>query len=740
MRAREKAALSNVVHDLVDIGADAKAQALIHHLLSQRHLKARIVLEKEQRANLETGLQTAKSEILEQRDTERDSMLSNQADEIGTLMEEASTLSPEIISMKLDEMKKRHLKELDSFDSETEVLIQQKCSEVESEKAVEFAHQLLCLKEEQLLELSKTLQEMTGDEEAAARYAAQAESLAADAHDHRARVTRETEEKMQALKEEKLLKEQQIKEKMAAELSSLERELQEEERRHKLREQEEEKKHDLLARRKLTELERDLNKEIRDAGEAEKDAILAKYNQDVKKISDLMGSEKDKSRNKLKEQLEARRNKRKAGALRKLEEKESGKLRELDEELRENKSGVLMDGAKSLHKAASSAYIAPPAPTQSDDQEEGTANTALQQLFEGTDIFKQLTSIEEMLGLKAANALHVTGMDKARPYLDIRDAQWSNSEKLKPADITKLAPTNFVIYRFGLFLSRMLKTRLEFPDVSVLLADSLPHNNYTKNAYRHSYYYEEGSNILFVRKERTESVGEFSLVIAHALAHLRIADLRDDSHPFFLRHFHRALRLICTDLFFGRASAGVLPAVTPSSSDDVTWEHALSLGRSAREKHEVVADLVDLRVREPTQLNFTSHELISRLSAAKDSNLREDLVRMVTCRELESTTRFLEARVEKINNQPAGSCKISRPLQSYEDLAGFRRARLGLQIDQLSGEVLENAKKTRETDQQLGNDEAKEERIENLELVRKSIANRISLLSSELQKKVFDDQ
>lgn len=739
MRKREKAALSNVVHDLVDIGADAKAQALIHHLLSQRHLKSRIVLEREQRSNLETGRQTAKSDILEQRDTERDIMLSNQADEIGALMEEASTLSPEIISMKLDEIKKRHLKDLDSFDSETEILIQQKCSEVESEKAVEFSDQLLCLKEEQLLELSKTLQEMTGDEEAGAGYAAQAQSMAADAHDHRARVTRETEEKMRVLKQEKLLKEQQIKDKMAAELSSLERELQEEERRHKLREQEEEKKHDLLARRKLTELERDLNKEIRDAGEAEKDAILAKYNQDVKKISDLMGNEKDKSRNKLKEQLEARRNKRKAGALRKLEEKESGKLRELDEEVRESKSGVLMDGAKSLHKAASSAYIAPPAPIQL-VQEEGTDNTALQKLFEGTDIFKQLTSIEEMLGLKAANALHVTGMDKARPYLDIRDAQWSNSEKLKPADITKLAPTNFVIYKFGLFLARMLKTRLEFPEVSVLLADSLPHNNYTKNAYRHSYYHEEGSNILFVRKERTESVGEFSLVITHALAHLRIADLRDDSHPFFLRHFHRALRLVCTDLFFGRASAGALPAVTSSSLDDVTWEHALSLGRSAREKHEVVADLVDLRVREPTQLNFTSHELISRLSAAKDSSLREDLVRMVTCRELDSTTRFLEARVEKINNQPAGSFKTTRPLQRYEDLVGFRRDRLGLQIDELSGEVLENARKTRETGQQLGNEEAKEERIENLELVRKSIANRISLLSSELEKKVVDDQ
>ena len=76
--------------------------------------------------------------------------------------------------------------------------------------------------------------------------------------------------------------------------------------------------------------------------------------------------------------------------------------------------------------------------------------------------------------------------------------------------------------RFGLFLSRLLKSRCDFPNVTVLLADTLPHNNYLKNAYRHSYHYEEDKEILFVRKERTESVGEFCVVVAHALSHICI--------------------------------------------------------------------------------------------------------------------------------------------------------------------------------------------------------------------------
>ena len=44
--------------------------------------------------------------------------------------------------------------------------------------------------------------------------------------------------------------------------------------------------------------------------------------------------------------------------------------------------------------------------------------------------------------------------------------------------------------RFGLFLSSLLKTRCGFPNATVLLADTLPHSNYLRNAYRHSYYYE----------------------------------------------------------------------------------------------------------------------------------------------------------------------------------------------------------------------------------------------------------
>ena len=44
------------------------------------------------------------------------------------------------------------------------------------------------------------------------------------------------------------------------------------------------------------------------------------------------------------------------------------------------------------------------------------------------------------------------------------------------------------------------------------------------------------------------------------ISHANPSDMRDDNNPFFLRHFHRALRVVCADMFFGRASNAPIAA------------------------------------------------------------------------------------------------------------------------------------------------------------------------------------
>ena len=46
--------------------------------------------------------------------------------------------------------------------------------------------------------------------------------------------------------------------------------------------------------------------------------------------------------------------------------------------------------------------------------------------------------------------------------------------------------------------------------VTLLLASNLPPNNFEKNAFRNSFHFEHKRNVLFVRKERLESIGELT--------------------------------------------------------------------------------------------------------------------------------------------------------------------------------------------------------------------------------------
>ena len=77
------------------------------------------------------------------------------------------------------------------------------------------------------------------------------------------------------------------------------------------------------------------------------------------------------------------------------------------------------------------------------------------------------------------------------------------------------------------------------PDITLLLASNLPPNNYTNNCFRHSFFYQHAKKILFVRRERIESVGDFILVLVHCLAHIQVDSLANDANPLFLRCFYK---------------------------------------------------------------------------------------------------------------------------------------------------------------------------------------------------------
>lgn len=158
----------------------------------------------------------------------------------------------------------------------------------------------------------------------------------------------------------------------------------------------------------------------------------------------------------------------------------------------------------------------------------------------GSPIFDSVNEIENMLKNNFGEG-GVAGAKGGRPYIDIKDAQWLCRGDLVPVDINDLSPANFVVYRFGVFITQMLRKAMEAPEVTLLLASNLPQNNYERNAFRNSFFYEHARRVLFVRQERMESVGDFLVVIMHCLAHIKIEDLVDDQNPLFLREFYKVL-------------------------------------------------------------------------------------------------------------------------------------------------------------------------------------------------------
>lgn len=192
----------------------------------------------------------------------------------------------------------------------------------------------------------------------------------------------------------------------------------------------------------------------------------------------------------------------------------------------------LIKGIREISQVASSVGIGS---TQAGDKDKD-----INELLMASPLFEQLTQIEVLLEER-----NFTVSQQPNPFIDLRDAQWECKGELVPVEVQSLLPADFVVYQFGLFACQLLHSTVQAPRVTVLLASNLPPNNYTHNCFRNSFFYEQSTNVLYVRRERVESVGEFVVVLAHCLAHIKTGDLTNDFSPHFLREFYKVTTLSC---------------------------------------------------------------------------------------------------------------------------------------------------------------------------------------------------
>lgn len=291
--------------------------------------------------------------------------------------------------------------------------------------------------------------------------------------------------------------------------------------------------------------------------------LFKEHEANMTKFQEHLQSEQERMKAALKEKLEARRRKRKESGI--------GNV-EVESPESEGRSRAQVSGVQLAQHESSVSSRAPSSRTGNVAPMVGTAGTSASgppvvtvglpenmsesdwiSLLISSPVFERINEIEELLNqgnLTAGNT--VLGASRGRPYIDLKDAQWLCSGDLIPVDINELSPANFVVYRFGVFVTQLLENRMNIPSVTLLLASNLPPNNYDNNAFRSSFFYEHSRQILFIREERLHSVGDFVVVIMHCLAHILADDLSDDQNPLFLRAFYKVSSFNCTEDFFRR--------------------------------------------------------------------------------------------------------------------------------------------------------------------------------------------
>jgi hypothetical protein len=271
-------------------------------------------------------------------------------------------------------------------------------------------------------------------------------------------------------------------------------------------------------------------------------------------------------------------------------------------------------------------------------------------------------------------------------YTDIKDdTLWSSAETLVPVDLNKIPARTFVVYKFGCFIVDLLTIHCQHVPVTLLLADKLPPNpQLARNAYRNSFYFDSNNQILYMRKERLENVGEFVLVLIHCLAHMKAQDLRDDTAPSFVKEFHRGLAIVCDDLFFARYRRSQVPTSQNEDLDKVTelLDSDIKSSQDSSARSDVVGDLLDVKLLRGSSkdgVHFSREGLVERLSKYSNfalSNKIQDLLGNANDKSeqahIQGTDIYIEDRLQELQ----GSVRpVSRFAQSRGNLVSRDAAR-----------------------------------------------------------------
>jgi hypothetical protein len=190
-----------------------------------------------------------------------------------------------------------------------------------------------------------------------------------------------------------------------------------------------------------------------------------------------------------------------------------------------------------------------------------------------------LETVMERLDVIEALAL---GQEERPVWSDPRERCWSNTAAAPvPVAPGELSTLELAVFQFGTVVQEVLMRNLGVAPVRVSLASNLPASDSLAagNMFGSSYVFDQAARHLQVRRERCDTVGEYTLVLLHALAHIAVGRMERDADDDFVDTFFRFLRCVCQELFSLYVSVPN-PSLLASSTDHDLLSEVMAAAQS----------------------------------------------------------------------------------------------------------------------------------------------------------------
>ncbi|WAR00886.1 hypothetical protein MAR_025258, partial [Mya arenaria] len=697
----EREAIKEGIRD----NGEEDSERVIKAVLAQRQAQEMSDLENQFGGQKRLMVDEALNKLNEKYDKLRDDAMRRHDQELADLQKLG--LSPDELAARRTELLNKHAQELSALDR------QQAAEKGDIERGaladweLAFAKAKLSLKEKHYKEFAEALREFKGDKDGARA----AEETAGELEDIKRRLEHERHEQ-----EAKMKKEQQeferdeqrrMEQQMAEYAQQLETETRQEKEKHERNlEALNKRKEDLIKERRSKTKEEVERMKAAGASDQDQRELLEQHERDLQNLINKIDADKMRMQSTLQERIKKKKEDRLRQKQKDLFSNAEENRRELEQKQASQIHRMKADEALTLNEALNidtanarlESRERPSSPAESlrpstvEDERPTTQpelpasynmaaplnDAELVALLMASPLYQKLESIKTQIEKGAHKG---DGKDKTEGevFQDTKDQEWTSDSKLEPVDLNRLDSRKFIVYKFGCFVTELVAAHCQHAPVTLLLADKIPPNERLRNnAYRNSFYFDANNSILYLRTARLETVGEFVVVLMHTLAHIKAGDLRNDHNPNFVKEYHRALAVVCDDLFFARFRRNTQGTIKnePSSLEGGVKLLQQMFGQchTEDEKIKMVDDLLDVKLLPSTTaegIHFNTQRLKERLSRYSSFSMTNKLHTMLGSMEdkvhqskTQGTTHNVDQSLLTLANKysPPGTTPLNRKL------------------------------------------------------------------------------